>query len=525
MGVSGDIFSGTPSIVTIMYKITFVVCLSAVAALTLPLEDNAKFKVANAVFANVYKAVAAGDHINLRPVNNDVQAPQIANAYLADSMDVANAKEAFMDTFRKVEAGGLKAMQAPAPKVAEHVQQMSAPVAVYSAHPYQHMANNNFANKHVTSKALNAKFKAANKAFTNVYKSVAAGDHINLRPVNNDVQAPQIANAYLADSIDVAEAKEAFMDTFRNVEAAPKVAESVAPVAVYNAHPHHHMANSNFANKHVAPSSYAVASKAVNPADPKNTAKFKAANKAFTNEYKLVAAGDHINQRPVNTDVQAPQIANAYLADSMDVAKAKEAFMDTFRNVKAVQAANPNVAKPVQQMSAHGAPVAVYSAHSNHHMANSNNNFVAPTSYAVTSKNAIPVIPKDTAEVNAAKKAFATIFKKVEAGDHINLRPVNSDVQAPKIANAYLADSMDVAEAREAFMDTFRNVKAMQTPKDAVSPIPKVTVPATYAHVPAAYAVPHTYAYGHGHPTYVHGIPFVMPTVHAAVKTEAVKMA
>merc|ERR1719282_978666 len=211
--------------------------------------------------------VAAGDHINLRPVNTDVQAPQIANAYLADSMDVAEAKEAFMDTFRKVEAGGLKAMQAPGPNVAEHVQQMSAPVApvaVYSAHPYQHQhVANNFANKHVTSKALNANFKAANEAFTNVYKSVAAGEHINLRPVNSDVQAPQIANAYLADSMDVAEAKEAFMDTFRNVKAAPKVAETVAPVAVYSSHPYQHMANSNFADKHVAPSSYAVASKAI----------------------------------------------------------------------------------------------------------------------------------------------------------------------------------------------------------------------------------------------------------------------
>merc|ERR1712025_1156053 len=214
-----------------------------------------------------------------------------------------------------------------------------------------------------------------------------------------DVQASQIANAYLADSMDVAEAKEAFMDTFRNVEAAPKIAETVAPVAMYNAHPHHHMANSNFANKHVAPSSYAVASKAIDPADPKNAAKLKAANKAFTNEYKAVAAGDHSNLRPVNSDVQAPQIANAYLADSMDVAEAKEAFMDTFRNVEAVQASAPRV---------------------------------------------------------------------------------------------------------------------------AVSAIPKVTIPTTYAHVPVAYAVPHTYA--NGYPTYAHGIPYVMPSVQTET-VEAVKMA
>merc|ERR1719282_1808293 len=192
-----------------------------------------------------------------------------------------------------------------------------------------------------------------------------------------------------------------------------------------------------------------------------DNAKFKVANAVFANIYKMVAAGEHINLRPVNTDVQAPQIANAYLADSMDVAEAKEAFMDTFRNVEAMKTSAPKVTDSVK-MSAPVAPIAVYSAHVNH---------VAPTSYAIISKAAIPAIPKDTAEVKAAKKAFATIYKKVEAGDHINLRPVNNDVQAPQIANAYLADSMDVAEAKEAFMDTFRSVKAMKTSA------PKVTEP------------------------------------------------
>ena len=98
----------------------------------------------------MYKTVDVGDHINLRPVNNDVQAPQIANAYLDDTMDVAEAKEAFMAAFRNVEAGGLEAMQAPAPKAQERVQ-ISAPVtpAVYSALPYHHMAYNNFAYNHL----------------------------------------------------------------------------------------------------------------------------------------------------------------------------------------------------------------------------------------------------------------------------------------------------------------------------------------------------------------------------------------
>merc|ERR1719225_2523876 len=87
----------------------------------------------------------------MMPVNNDVQAPQIANAYLDDTMDVAEAKEAFMAAFRNVEAGGLEAMQAPAPKVAEPVQISApvAPVAVYNALPYHHMAYNNFAYNHV----------------------------------------------------------------------------------------------------------------------------------------------------------------------------------------------------------------------------------------------------------------------------------------------------------------------------------------------------------------------------------------
>merc|ERR1712184_202041 len=114
------------------YKIAFAVCLSAVAAL--PLEDTAEVKAAKDAFATVYKTVEAGEHINLMPVNNDVQAPQIANAYLDDTMDVAEAKEA------------------PAPKVAEPVEVAApavAPVAVYNTLPYHHMAYNNFAYNHV----------------------------------------------------------------------------------------------------------------------------------------------------------------------------------------------------------------------------------------------------------------------------------------------------------------------------------------------------------------------------------------
>merc|ERR1712137_697470 len=138
------------------YKIAFAVCLSAVAAL--PLEDTAEVKAAKDAFATVYKTVEAGEHINLMPVNNDVQAPQIANAYLDDTMDVAEAKEAFMAAFRNVEAGGLEAMQAPAPKVAEPVEVAApsvAPVTVYNTLPYHNMAYNNFAYNHVVPATYN----------------------------------------------------------------------------------------------------------------------------------------------------------------------------------------------------------------------------------------------------------------------------------------------------------------------------------------------------------------------------------
>ena len=123
---------------------------------SLPLEDTAEVKAAKEAFATVYKTVEAGDHINMMPVNNDVQAPQIANSYLDDTMDVAKAKEAFMASFRNVEAGGLEAMQAPAPvhEMPKIVAPSVAPVAVYNSLPYHHMAYNTFAYNHVLPTTL-----------------------------------------------------------------------------------------------------------------------------------------------------------------------------------------------------------------------------------------------------------------------------------------------------------------------------------------------------------------------------------
>ena len=125
---------------------TLAVCLSVAAAL--PLEDTPDVAAAKEAFATVYKSVEAGDHINLRPVNNDVQAKQIPNMYLDDTADVTAAKEAFMAEFRSVEAGGLMAKQAPAPVAAMPKVAEVAPVQVYSHLAHYPMVYNNMLYHH-----------------------------------------------------------------------------------------------------------------------------------------------------------------------------------------------------------------------------------------------------------------------------------------------------------------------------------------------------------------------------------------
>merc|ERR1711978_735911 len=120
-----------------MYKLIF--CLSVAAAL--PVEDTVEVQQARSNFMAAFAAAESGDHAMLAPVNNDVQAPQIANAYIADTEDVAEAKEAFHLEFKNVEAGGLADKQAPAP-VAPAVMKVEAPV-VYSHLPYYNVYHHN----------------------------------------------------------------------------------------------------------------------------------------------------------------------------------------------------------------------------------------------------------------------------------------------------------------------------------------------------------------------------------------------
>merc|ERR1712198_232 len=98
---------------TTMYKLLIASVLAV--ATSLPIEDTAEVAAAKEVFNAAFAAAEAGEHINLRPVNDDAQAAQIATSYIADSEDVAAAKAAFQAAFDDAAAGGLAAKQAPAP--------------------------------------------------------------------------------------------------------------------------------------------------------------------------------------------------------------------------------------------------------------------------------------------------------------------------------------------------------------------------------------------------------------------------
>lgn len=107
--------------------------LLAVAS-SLPLEDTPEVAAAKAEFKAAFDAASVGDHAALAPVNNDLQAEQIALSYLADSEDVAAAKAEFLAAFDSAAAGGLAAKQAPAPV---HAIPAPAPLAALpAAFPY-----------------------------------------------------------------------------------------------------------------------------------------------------------------------------------------------------------------------------------------------------------------------------------------------------------------------------------------------------------------------------------------------------
>merc|ERR1711931_317464 len=88
-----------------------IFCLVGVV-LGAPLQDTPEVLEAKENFLAAFETAREGKHAALTPVNNDIQAPQIANAYIDDTEPVAEEKEKFKIAFDTAEAGGLKHMQA-----------------------------------------------------------------------------------------------------------------------------------------------------------------------------------------------------------------------------------------------------------------------------------------------------------------------------------------------------------------------------------------------------------------------------
>ena len=75
---------------------------------------------------------------------------------------------------------------------------------------------------------------AAKEAFLTKFKAAEMGAHAEMAPVNNDLQAGQIASAYIDDTEDVITAKAAHMTA---VEEAAAAAAAMGPTEVKMAMP------------------------------------------------------------------------------------------------------------------------------------------------------------------------------------------------------------------------------------------------------------------------------------------------
>merc|ERR1711962_795707 len=121
-----------------MFKL-YLLVVSAVAVLSAPLEDTADVVAAKAEFQAAFDMAVEGRLGELAPVNNDVQAEQIATAYMADTEDVAAAKAQFMAAFEDAEAAAPMVEAVAAPMVAEvaapEVEEVAAPEAEAAAAP------------------------------------------------------------------------------------------------------------------------------------------------------------------------------------------------------------------------------------------------------------------------------------------------------------------------------------------------------------------------------------------------------
>jgi len=184
-----------------------LLCLLGVS-LAAPLQDTPEVQEAKEQFLAAFDNAREGKHAALAPVNNDIQAAQIPNAYLDDIKPVVEAKSDFQIAFDTAEAGGLKYMQAE-------------PVAAFYIAKTEEVA-------------------AAEDQFMKEYLTAEKGEHVKYAPVNNDIQAPQIGNTYIPYTQEVVDAADQFMTSYGEaklkalaassaVEAAPAVAVESAP--------------------------------------------------------------------------------------------------------------------------------------------------------------------------------------------------------------------------------------------------------------------------------------------------------
>merc|ERR1711890_83693 len=118
---------------------TLLVCSFLAIAAAAPIEDTPEVAEAKATFKAAFVAAEAGEHAALRPdalhpVNNDVQAPQIASAYLDDVEEVAAAKADFQAAFDDAAAP----VVAAAPVLATHPYAAGFPIhgLGYAGIPY-----------------------------------------------------------------------------------------------------------------------------------------------------------------------------------------------------------------------------------------------------------------------------------------------------------------------------------------------------------------------------------------------------
>merc|ERR1711931_420180 len=174
-----------------------IFCLVGVV-LGAPLQDTPEVLEAKENFLAAFETAREGKHAALAPVNNDIQAPQIANAYLDETESVAEEKAKFKIAFDTAEAGGLKHMQAE-------------PIANFYIAKVDEVA-------------------AAEAEFMKEFETAEKGEHIQYAPVNNDIQSPQIENEYIPFTQEVIEASNQFMTYF--AEAKLKAMESAEAMAV-----------------------------------------------------------------------------------------------------------------------------------------------------------------------------------------------------------------------------------------------------------------------------------------------------